>query len=470
MTQQSYFNVRNFGAIGDGIAKDTIALQKAIDTCHKAGGGKVLLPAGRYLSGTIYLKNNVELHLAAGAVLLGSPDAEDYNPDDIFPENRPLAKKEKVTGRHLVIAYQQENISITGNGIIDGNSSVFFEPLPADVTATYRGKNGDYPFTRQRPGQMVFFCRCNNVVVRDVKLWNAPHWTLFLLGCIDIQIYGLHIQNPPATANGDGIDIDCCRNVTISDCIIRTGDDAITLRANKRVLGKNALPCENVTVSNCLLSSACNAIRVGVGEIRNCLFNNIIISEAGRGISLVSLYRKTEWSQHGTCIENVHFTNFLIDADVPIAVGVGEGARTPATIQDISFHCIRSTTWAGTKIAGTPEVPVQRIRLRDCEWLVCGGTDNLEFQEKIPDPHPHHGHRGRDGSPALPCAFYGVDIDGLTVENLRLRWEDISQVWSNGIRLERVSDIELRNVSLRQPQADAAAIYCHQCSNVSLIG
>jgi polygalacturonase len=91
--------------------------------------------------------------------------------------------------------------------------------------------------------------------VRDVKLFNSPYWTLFLLGCEDIQIRGLLIENPPATANGDGIDIDCCKNVTISDCIIRSGDDSITLRGNVRLLGEDDWICENVVVTNCILST-----------------------------------------------------------------------------------------------------------------------------------------------------------------------------------------------------------------------
>jgi polygalacturonase len=370
-----------------------------------------------------------------------------------------------------VIAYQQENIAITGNGAIDGNSPAFFGPLPSEKSATYRYKSGNFPIPEWRPGQMIFLCRCKNVAVRDVRLFNSPYWTLFLLGCDDVRIRGLLIENPPATANGDGIDIDCCRNVTISDCIIRSGDDSITLRANSRALGENAQPCENVVVSNCVLSTPCNAIRVGVGdgEIRNCLFDNIVIAEASRGISVVCLYRKTQNSQHGTCIENVHFSDFLIDADVPVTMGVGEGAEKPAAMRDISFNRFRVTAWAAAQVAGNAQVAVQRVRFSDCRWTVRGGTENLAFQAELPQPLSHHGYRGRDGGPALPCAIYGADIEEIAFENLRLRWEGISAVWRDGIFLERARGVEVVRSTLRQPQAKSgAAVRCIHCEDIAL--
>src|SRR5690625_68544 len=118
----SIFNVKDYGAVGSGEVKDTEAIQQTIDACAAAGGGTVLLPAGRYLSGTIYLKSNMNLHLSGGATLVGSTDREDYNADDVFPENY-ASVRDQATGAHLIIAYLQVNVSITGTGTIDGNSS-----------------------------------------------------------------------------------------------------------------------------------------------------------------------------------------------------------------------------------------------------------------------------------------------------------------------------------------------------------
>jgi len=465
-----HFNAADFGAIGDGISKDTIAIQNAIDKCSGTGGGKVLLPAGNYLSGTLYLKSNVELHLAAGARILGSPDVEDYNAEDIFPENITFSS-ENVTARHLIIAYRQENISITGQGIIDGQSSQFFEPLPENTTASYRHKSGNFPIKDWRPGQMIFFCRCKNVAVRDVRLLNSPYWTFFLHGCEDIKIRGLLIENPPATANGDGIDIDCCKNVTVSDCTIRSGDDCITVRGNPRKLGEGDWICENVAITNCILSTPCNAIRIGVGDghIRKVLFNNIIIPEASRGISLVSLYRKTENSKHGTRIEDIHFSHFFIDADVPIAAGTGHQSEHPAAIDNIIFRDFKIIAHAGAQLAGTSETPIGKVLLQNFDWLVRGGSDNTSFQNELPEPLSHHGYRGRDGQPSLPCALLGIYITNLQIQNFQLHWEEPSAAWREGILLRHVDEMDLFNLHLRQPQQDkGSAIYCHEVQNITL--
>jgi len=138
---------------------------------------------------------------------------------------------------------------------------------------------------------MVYVCRCRRVAVRDVALLNAPYWTLFLFGCEDVTVRGVTIRNPATTPNGDGIDIDCSRNVRVSDCRIESGDDALTIRANPAAL-PDPMPCENVAVSNCLLSSPACAVRVGVGNgtIRHCALGNLVIPAARHGIHLVCRY------------------------------------------------------------------------------------------------------------------------------------------------------------------------------------
>lgn len=465
----SVFNVRQYGATGDGTTKDTRSIQQAIDACAAAGGGRVIVPAGRYLSGTVYLKSHVELHLGAGATLVGSPNREDYNPDDIFPENH-VFRRENVTGAHLIIAYCQENVSITGNGTIDGNSAQFFDPLPSDKVASYRFKSGNYPIVSWRPGQMVFFCRCRRVSVRDAKLVDSPNWNLFLLGCEDAQIRGLTIVNPPATQNGDGIDIDCSRNVTVSDCIIRSGDDCITIRANKRVLGEYAMPCENVTVTNCILSTPCNAIRIGVGdgEIRRCTFNNMVVAEARTAISIVSWY--SESSNHGTLIEQVHFADFVVDAAVPIAATSGKKAKPPGGIRDVSFSRFRITAWAGAAMTGTPDVPMERIRLTDFDWVLRGGTDNCAFHDDMPG-EVFISYHGMNGAPALPCTLYGAHLRDVVFDDVRIRWERHSAVWREAFLFDRSAGLEFHRVALRQPRDDGgAAIRCRESGSIALTG
>ena len=304
-----------------------------------------------------------------------------------------------------------------------------------------------------------------------MQLVNSPYWTFFLLGCEDVQIRGLLVENPPATQNGDGIDIDCCKNVTVSDCIIRSGDDCITVRGNPRRLGEGDWTCENIAITNCILRTPCNAIRIGVGDghIRKVLFNNINIPEASRGISMISLYRKTENSRRGTCIEDIHFSHFIMEADVPFTVGTGHDSARPAAMRNISFHNFHITAWAGAQFVGTAETPLEKVLLRDFDWTVRGGTDNVEFQQALPYPLSHHGYQAHDNTPGLPCAILASYIQNLSIHNFQLCWEEPGAVWREGILLTDIEDIDLNNVQLRQPQQETgAAINCHNVQNVTL--
>jgi polygalacturonase len=452
------YDIQRFGAVGDGKTKATSAVQQAIDDCHEMGGGTVLVPPGIYLIGTIYLKSSVTLHLSAGAVLRGSSHREDYNPDDVFPENQVFSR-ENVTGAHLVIAYQAENVSITGEGTIDGNSSQFFEPLPPDeITTSYQYRPQHFTVAEWRPGQMVFFCRCTNVSVRDISLVNAPYWTVFLLGCRGVQVRGLRITNPPQTPTCDGIDIDCCRDVTVSDCIIHTGDDAITLRGNNSRLGEHGQACQNVAITNCVLSTPCCGFRVGVGSgvVRDCTISNIVIKETRTGINVISA-----WSErlHGVAIENVRFANISMDVIVPLNVLLGQHARPPAQIRDLSFAHIRAIGRQGCYLGGNPGQPIADIHLHDVELVLTGDEVDPDFAHKIP---------GAAGTNGVPAALWARYIEGLRVSGLRVAWREISGAWQHGVVIENSSAVGLAGLEVTPPPTAPEGEALH-CSDVKML-
>lgn len=454
-----YYDVLEFGAVGDGITLCTAALQQAVEACHAAGGGTVVVPAGVYLTGTLYLKSHVTLHLQAGAILRGSPRREDYNPDDIFPEN-PVFTSENVSGAHLIIAYRAQQVAIEGEGAIDGHSSAFFEPLPPEeTTTTYWQKSRNFPIRDWRPGQMVFFCCCTHVRVRDVSLLNAPYWTLFLLGCSEVQVRGLRIENPPQTANGDGLGIDCCRQVTVSDCLIRSGDDCLTLRGNNRLLGEDPPACENVTVTNCVLSSPCTAIRIGVGDgvVRNCLLSNLVITESRTGINFISAY--SENSKHGVTIENVHFSQVLMEAVAPFNVLLGQYAKPPAAIRNISFSHFRVRGRQGLYFGGNEGLPLTDLSLQDIELTLSGADVDPLFAEKIPLPF---------GSNRVPAAVYLRWVQGLRVRDLRVKWEAISGGWQHGLVLEDCREVRLADLEVPAPPTapEGESLHCRRVSDL----
>ena len=366
-------NVKDFGAKGDGITKDTAAIQSAINA-----GGMVYFPAGVYLSGTLYLKSNGGLYLENGAVLKASPDMSDYNADDFCSQNR-VFEKELVSGAHFITAVEQENICICGGGRIDGNRQAFYGTADEKIECD-RFENGHFPREElersRRPGQMIFFCECKDVAIRDMQLYHAPYWTCFLHGCENVQLRGLRILNDQRTPNGDGIDIDCCCRVTVSDCIIDTGDDCITLRGSDYAL-KNKRPCELITVTNCVLHTNCNGIRIGVGNgtVRNAVFSNIVFSHCRTAVGITSNYNPDP--AFGVQIENISFENLQIGAHRPFCILSQVRGATPEPaakeIRNISFRHIRGCFKRSSYISGCAGTGIDNISFEDVE-LVCHGS------------------------------------------------------------------------------------------------
>lgn len=468
------FNIRSFGAIGDGETLDTIAIQSAIDACVQAGGGMVLVPPGKFLTGTLWLKSHVELHLLAGAEIYGSPDRHVYNPDDAYPENGVFSS-DKASGAHLIVAYKAVNAAITGHGVINGNSSAFFESLPPDqLQDNYRLQMfKDFPIRDWRPGQMITFCLSVGIRITDVKLINSPYWALFCHGCDDVAIRGLSITSHPQTANGDGIDIDLCRNVTISDCRIASGDDSITIRASNRLM-QDRLFCENVAVTNCILSSPCNAVRIGVGNgnIRNINFSNLVIVDTYCAICFVTRYSEPS---RGTSIEDVHFSNLRINAVHALRIPKRHPYQSPAGVRRVSFAHINAQCDAGSCVEGCESAPLDDLLFANCTFTMRRNTDVGKFIDAVRSG-TLSGHFWRGGfNKALflqTAALSFMNSRGVTLSNFRLFWDDKPHLaWHEGLFFADVDGIQLQGCVLASPnQGDGAAIGCARVHNMTVDG
>ena len=326
-------NVREFGAKGDGVTLDTTAIQQAIDVAAEKGG-RVVLPPGVYKSGTIYLKSHVELHVGAGAVLLGSERLEDYNALDAFPQNFQKLPNEGWQGKHLVLCLEQEDVSITGEGTIDGNGRAYFDSEPymkGPVAWRFGGRNARDRKNCIRPGQVVEFCESNGVRVKDIRIVDPTAWSLFFHGCENVQVRGVRVEADIRNMNTDGIDIDSCRNVTVSDCIITTGDDAIAIRGAPARLKGRAKACENVTVASCVACVSATGCRIGVGDgvIRHVKILNFIVEKAGVGMHVQAIYG----GKGGVDISDVSVSHSsFLDTGVAISV-VGTADKRPRDIR-----------------------------------------------------------------------------------------------------------------------------------------
>ena len=418
------YDVRAFGTKGDGVTKDTVPFQRALDACARTGG-TVKVPPGIYLIGSVFLGDDTELRLAEGATLLGSPDLSDYNDPDAYPQNYGCPD-EGWSAKHLIIAVERRNVAISGKGVIDGNGRSFF----ADEK-TYWGKigwrrggiasRGD-PSEMRRPGQEIVFIECTGVSVRDVTLRDMACWSCFFHGCRDVVVGGVTVRNGLCNLNTDAFDVDSCRNVKIGDCDIVTGDDAIAIRGSPSRLKDVSKVCENVRVSNIVCQVSAAGVRVGVGNgtIRDVRISNMCIKESGRGLHVQCCYGTPNGGgKAGVDISDIVFENVSIrDTCEPICVHAGSDVST-ARLGDIAFRGIQSSAFSRVSVEGSGATRPTGIRFEDCTFRICAPpVDSAPKEEDLSDSVQ------RDGA-----AFRIARADGVSFSNCSLFWDDDAPSW-----------------------------------------
>ena len=359
--QARSLSVKDCGAVGDGVTLDTKAIQATIDSVAALGGGVVEVPSGVYLTGSIWLRDNIDLHLNPGAVIKGRPDLKDYCDENCCSQNEAEIKGgDYISGGHLVMGVGVRNVSITGSGRIDGNSDAFL----LDENGKRWSKKSKIP---GRPGQMIWFVDSQDIRIKDVEIADSPYWSLFILNCDRVWIDGCYVHTRRKdyhTFNGDGIDIDRCRYVTISNCRIDTSDDCITLRASAAHKLADPHDCEWVTVTNCNLSSSCNAIRLGVGEgnIHDTVFSNLTISDTKQAFNIVAAYVR---GNRGTDIYGIRFNNIRVQANELVRI---HHMHSPAaTIKDIVFDGICGSVKYTSKLWAKQAAPFTNIVFRNVD-------------------------------------------------------------------------------------------------------
>jgi len=337
------YNIVDYGAKPDGKTLATKAIQETIDACNNAGGGTVIIPAGKFLSGTIYLTSNIRLEISEGATLMGSRNLEDY--------------PESVDGdRHFIVAETAKNVIISGNGAIDGQGKFFwdekFKPL-------------------ERPVGWIYLKDIENLRIEQVRFYHSPSHTIRIQKCKFVNIDGIKIENHPKSPNTDGIDLVDTQYVTISNCIIRTGDDAICLKSKH-------LPVENITVTNCIIESDDAAIKFGTGSAnatRFCNFNNLVIKNTRYGISLFML--------DGGIFEHNRFSNLIIETGgrhphtYPIFIDIDKRVanRDYGTIQNNTFEKLDIITSGKILISGHTTQYIESLSLRDITFYLTKEAD-----------------------------------------------------------------------------------------------
>ena len=401
-------NVLDHGVVGDGETNNTAAIAEALAACAGSGGGKVVFPAGRYLTGSVHLEDDITLYLAEGAELLYSGD----------PADSPLVRTRwegtmAYTHGPLVYANGKKNVGIAGRGTINGqgenwwwrnldDKSLYDRTMPpfrAWKAVMERIQNGEEvgidefeePAKFLRPSLVVFF-ECENVRVEGVTLYNSPMWMLHPIFCENVLVTGVSFVSHGA--NGDGIDIDSSRNVRVSDCYFDTEDDCIVIKSGRDADGRRiGRASEFITITNCVMYRGHGAVVIGSemsGGVRDVSASNIVCYGTDRGIRL-----KTGRGRGGV-MENMRFDNWVIHEAGSEAIQISTSyvdlppeefsERTP-TIRNISISNITIVdARQAINIAGLEEQPVEGIRLSDIRadgqvGMTCELANDIELHD-----------------------------------------------------------------------------------------
>ncbi len=418
---ESYgYSVREYGAAGDGVTKDSKAIQHAVDSCAVGGGGTVYFPAGTYLTGTIVLGSGVHLFLDPGAIIKGSPDLADY-PD------MPIRYVSFIgTTRALIHAEDAHDIAITGFGVIDGNRDAL---LPQE---------GQKPF-------MLHAIQCENVTVRDVTFRDSSAWGQHYLACDDVLVDGVTIRSYFSTDSTnwgkDGLDIDSCTNVRIANCDIESGDDCIVLKSTSPRITRN------VTVTNCVLRTFAHALKLGTettGGFANIAFSNCAVYDAFTGLDLMIV--------DGGSLDQVVVNNITMDnVKGAIFMRLGNRARPYApgvpkpgvgTFSNVIVSNVIATNVdsIGCSITGIPGHPVRNVALDNISISFIGGgtrEDAIRAVPELEDAYPSNHMFG-----VLPAyGFYCRHAENIRFEDVSVSFDAPDR--RPALICDDVGDIEL---------------------------
>jgi polygalacturonase len=443
------YDIRDYGAKGDSTTDNSAAIQKAIDACSKAGGGRVIIPGdGTYMTGPFTVASFINLHLEAHAKLLANPNEKIYT--------KSAFRKNRGEGMMWISGENIQQFSITGQGEINGNGVAF---MGKELEDSYELK----PVHEFDPRpHLLTLIKGKGIHIQDVTISNSAYWALHLIGCDNVTVTGINLLNNLKIRNGDGIDVDHSKNVRISNCHIQSGDDCICLK-NRREYAELG-SCENIAVTNCIMTSRSCAIKIGsenMDKIAHIVFDNCIIRESNRGIGIQN-------RDEGT-VEDISFSNIQVDSHLFSDVWWGKsepiyitaytrqagdhkdaGWRFPkgmtdysvGVIDNIHFNNISCESENGVFVGADTKDKIQNLYFDQVDLLICKRT---KFEGGIYDKRPCKGPFFIKGK---TYGFYLNNASNVTISNSSVRWGDTRpSYFASVLQQENVDNLKISSLN-----------------------
>ena len=458
------YNILGFGAIGDGITLNTKNIQAAIDKASQNGGGRVIVPAGKFLSGCLVIKDDVELHLEKDAVILGSTSPFDYLSGDNL--------------LHFINAENADNIGITGLGTIDGRGRLL--ALTID-SLFFAGKWEDpgYNYRRHRPERrpkLLHFTQCKNVVLEGFTARRSASWVLDFDRCVNLTIHKVTVDSDDYW-NNDGIDIGDCRNVRITDCYINSADDGICLKSHHPDSFN-----DSIYVANCTVRSSASAIKFGTashGGFKNVKIENIYIFDTFRSAIAIE-------SVDGGILENIEINDITANntgnaifiklghRNVDGKVGTLKNVKISNVVVQIPFGApdlkyeIRGpelpffhNTFPAS-ISGLPDHDVENVSLENIRIIYPGRANNgyahlpLHRLQDVPENESQYPEFSMFGE--LPSwGFYVRHVKGLSMKNISLKVEEYD--FRPAFVFDDVRDLEMKQIKVEDKNRKQQVVF-----------
>ena len=435
---QGDYNVVDYGAVADTTVLSTKAFQAAVDDCSQKGGGRVVVPAGDYKCGSIFLKDNTNLYLSAGATVYASRDSRDFRTGD--------GESVGIDGSEFLIgALDARNVSISGYGSLNCRAvrETYQRSPQPEVRDSVTGREvanahkygADYRTKFRRvppcPGA-INFTGCTDVHINGISVVESSFWSVHLQWCDRVYLNGVYITSDThCGVNADGLDIDGCTNVMVSDCRIETGDDALCIKTTSHQ--GQSRPCRYLTVTNCVLSSSSAAFKIGTetqNDVENITFSNSVIHNSNRGLNMIV--------RDGGVVRNVVMSDIVIDTQRHETFWWGNGDPLWFTIQrrktapfaggieNVVISNVIANGESGIRMEGFSE-HIKNVRMNNIQLFM--------HPENAVDKRSRHG-------------YYFEGVDGLTLTDCSVVWDkaNAEPTWEKAFEYKDVTGLKTQGL------------------------